>query len=237
MANNAYLINSAIFSNSIEELNEKGEKFTILATGSNRIPVPWFFGFDHDDLKPAEFHSKEDSGEKVSFKFQAPCATQEKVLSNIVLSKELFIQFCGDETLGEQYWAKAVADLENLEYPYISLHPLEVFYLNDPEEEAVEFNKSFTRTAKSFPSIELLSFYQKGHLPYDLIEFYADPNLSDQNRRKNSAALDMGIKGVDTSSWIKQKASSVPAPENELAANLIKSKPANQTNKPWWRIW
>ncbi|WP_171045319.1 hypothetical protein [Pseudoalteromonas rubra] len=56
MANNAYLVNSDVLSNSIAMLEEKGEKFEILATGSNRIPVPWFFGFDQDDLKPAEYN-------------------------------------------------------------------------------------------------------------------------------------------------------------------------------------
>src|SRR6187551_402243 len=111
MANNAYLINSSIFSNSIEELKEKDEKFEILATGSNRIPVPWFFGFDQDDLKPAEFNYEDDNGEKVSFKFQAPCAPKEKVLANMVARKALFIEFSGDEVLGEEYWAKAVSDL------------------------------------------------------------------------------------------------------------------------------
>ena len=73
MANNAYLINSSIRSNSIEELQEKNNNFEILATGSNRIPVPWFFCFDEGDLKSAEFNYEEDDGEKVSFKFQAPC--------------------------------------------------------------------------------------------------------------------------------------------------------------------
>lgn len=236
MANNAYLINSVICSNSIVELKEKDDKFEILATGSNRIPVPWFFGFDQDDLKPAEFNYEKDDGEKVSFKFQAPCAAKEKVLSNIVARKELFIEFCGDEELGEEYWRKAVSDLENLEHPFISLHPLEVLYLNDPEEEAIEFNKSFTGTSQSFSSIELLSFYQKGHLPYGLVEFYANPYLSDENKRKNSAALDMGIKGVDTSSWVKPKVAEVQ-PEKDVATKPAKGKVVKQTKKPWWKIW
>lgn len=236
MANNAYLINTNIFSGSIDEIIQKDDKYKILATGSNRIPVPWFFGFDPDDLQPAEYNYENYSGETGTFKYHAPCALKEKVLANIVARKALFIEFCGDEVLGEEYWKKAVSDLENLEHPYIFLHPLEVFYLNNPEEEAAEFDKSFTATAQSFASIELLSFYQKGHLPYGLVEFYANPYLSDDNKRKNSAALDMGIKGVDTSSWEKPEEAEAQLKQEEPtgAASETSLAPAK---KPWWKFW
>lgn len=236
MANNAYLINTVIFSSSIDEIMEKDDKYKILATGSNRIPVPWFFGFDKDDLKPAEYNYHDYYGEKVSFKYQAPCASKEKVLSNIVARKELFIEFCGDKALGEEYWEKAVSDLQNLEHPFIFLHPLEVLFLNNPEEEAIEFNKSFTATSHSFASIELLSFYQKGHLPYGLVEFYANPYLSDDNKRKNAAALDMGINGVDISSWVKPTATDTQ-PEQADSSKSNEEPKKEQNKKPWWKIW
>lgn len=230
MANRAYFINSSICSNSIEELQEKDPTFNVVATGSNRIPVPWFFGFDQADLMPAEFNYETYDGEQRSLKFQAPCARTEKVLSNLIARKSLFIEFCEDEALGTEYWAKAVADIQSVALPYLSLHPLEVLFLNNPEEEAIEFNKSFTGTCASFPSIELLSFYQKGHLPYSLIEFYANPSLQDEQKRKNSAAFDMGIQGVDTSSW-------VPKNVAVAVADPMQQSQHAQTKKPWWKIW
>ncbi|XQF91532.1 hypothetical protein ACOBV8_22190 (plasmid) [Pseudoalteromonas espejiana] len=59
----------------------------------------------------------------------------EKVLSNIAARKELFIEFCGDEALGENTGRKLFSDLENVEHPFISLH-LEVLYLNDPRRRS-----------------------------------------------------------------------------------------------------
>ncbi|TMP28488.1 hypothetical protein CWB99_11280 [Pseudoalteromonas rubra] len=116
------------------------------------------------------------------------------------------------------------------------MHPLEVLFLNDPDEEANEFNKSFSGTAQSFPSIESLSFYQQGHLPYGVVEFYANPSLSDRSKCNNSAALDMGIDGVDTSSWVQPVAVEAPR-ESEATTTQTTEKVVKLKKKPWWKIW
>jgi len=46
----------------------------------------------------------------------------------------------------------------------------------------------------------------------------------------------MGIKGVDTSSWVKPKVAEV-LPEKEVTTKPAKGKVVKQTKKPWWKIW
>ncbi|MBW0278492.1 MULTISPECIES: hypothetical protein [Shewanella] len=229
MANNAYLINSELMSGCIETLIEKAEPYDVVATGSNQIPAAWFFCFEAADLQPAEYNYTSDEDEPGVFKFMAPCTTKERALANIIASKHLFVEFCGHEAIAEEYWAKAVSDLQDLKYPYLSMHPLEVFFLNDPDEDAITFNQCFTRTAESFSGIAELSFYDKNLVPYGLVELYANPYLSDRYRCRNSSSLDMGIKGVDTSSW-------VPMPETPATKETQAPMPL-QREKPWWKFW
>lgn len=225
MSNNSYLVNCTLKTANSAEVQAEGAQFKVLSTGANKIPVPWFFCFQEEDLVDVHDEMENSAGEKVIFTYKAPVTEVEKAIQNLKNSKALMIAFCKNEALGLQYWEKAMSDLEGLEYPYLMLDPQEVFYLNDPDEEAKEFIKCFSRDEHAFKSIELLTFYQADALPYELIEFYASKRLSDSARIKNSVSMDMGINSVDTSSWVEPQSD---APEVKIA---------QQARRPWWKFW
>ncbi|MBT1443770.1 hypothetical protein KJI95_04415 [Shewanella sp. JM162201] len=246
MANNAYLINSVIHSSDIVEILERGEAYEVLSTAGNQIPVIWYFCFEASDLIANQYHCVDDDESPFVLNYMAPCTTKERAQANLFASKSLVIEFCGDEKLGEQYWEKAVADLQDMPYPYLSLHPIEVLFLNDPDVEAATFAKGFSRSRDSFDAMAELAFYDSSLPPVSLVELYRNPYL-DRLRARNASALDMGVKGIDSFGWAQSP--DAKGPDTTSAAdNADKAPPPaisqHQTDaaitkpsKPWWKFW
>ncbi|MDK1286647.1 hypothetical protein [Pseudoalteromonas umbrosa] len=227
MSNNAYLVNCEKKTACSENVYSSDIKYKLLATGANKVPVPWFFCFQEQDLVDVTSEMESSSGEKEVFTYKAPVLEVEKAIENLKNSKELMIAFCQDEVLGTQYWERAVADFKSLTYPYIFLDPLEVFYLNDPEEEAKEFLKCFSRDENAFKSIKILTFYNENVLPYEVAELYGNSELDDFARTCNSASMDMGLDldSGDASSKVEQESEQVKPDEKA------------QNKKSWWKFW
>ncbi|MAD90407.1 MAG: hypothetical protein CMK64_11940 [Pseudoalteromonas sp.] len=200
MSNRAYLVGTSIHCSSINQLDMSA--YEVLAEGSNMIPVPWFFCFNGTDLQPADLQYQNDDLNEIStIPMCVPCAPTSEVLSNLLERKALFVDFIGDPYLGEEYWRKAVNDIQSVQHEYISIHPLEVFLLNDVEESSLIFNKCFEAAPSSFESIEQLSNFDSDSKCYSVLDFYSNSNLKNIKQKRNSSAMDMGIAGIDTSTW------------------------------------
>ncbi|MBQ4839598.1 hypothetical protein [Pseudoalteromonas luteoviolacea] len=227
MSNNAYLINCEKKTACAAEVYSSNVKYKVIATGVNKVPVPWFFCFQEQDLVDVKSELESSSAEQEIFSFKAPVIEVEKAIENLKNSKELMIAFCQDDVLGTQYWERAVADFKSLTYPYIFLDPLEVLYLNVPEEEAKEFIKCYSRDENAFKSIKRLTFYNENILPYDVAQFYGNSQLDDFARTCNSASMDMGLESEleDTSSGVEQE------PEQ------LKAEEKAENKKSWWKFW
>ena len=142
---------------------------------------------------------------------------------NIMLARELFTEFCGNQVVGEHFWQKALDDLNSVTMPYLMLEVSEIMFLNDVAQEATRFSRSFSRTAASFEDIAWFANYSPDICPYPLGHLYQAVPDNDDERLQNTIALDMAL--------------NAPSAELNITIATDVSEPAASKKKPWWRFW
>jgi hypothetical protein len=228
MSNRAYLFNTALLTSDRDEIEsarvERGIEYAEADEAANRIPIPWLYCFREADLRPVQAEYYIGPEEVCYVPVRIPCTTVVMARENMQHSLPFFRQIVGDTAVADGYWKGAMDKLASLPLPYLTMHPTEVFCLNDAEEEAAAFAKCFCGTEASIPFVKRLSFYVDGFAPYTIEEFFSSSpeRLDNQARTDNAAALIMGA--PDYLYWRRRDEANV--------ADTPASAP-----KPWWKLW
>ena len=116
--------------------------------------------------------------------------------------------------------------LADLPFQYLTIDPVEVLFLNDPNEEAAALANCLRGTPDTIALIKRLAFIDGDYLPYTFQEFFGGPAeaLDHDARNNNSAALDPGYTACEYRIVYRPEASALPAP-------------AEMRRKPWWKLW
>lgn len=238
MANRSYIWNTATPDanpwNHLDGLNQ-GIEFVEIADASNRIPVPWlccFRGAELDKVSiPLEPH---DNGfEPEPLIFELPWIEVSTAQKNLQGSLHIFQELTGDLLLGEGYWDYACRGLVDFPLPYLVLNPIDVFFMNDPLEEAEKFARCLREPSGSMELIKHLSFFNEYFPAFPAHDFYTLPfsELNHQARLESSRALDAAYLGKNNWYWHRAIEQKHTPPEPPVQNKVTREK------KQWWRLW
>lgn len=193
MGNRAYLYSSTVNSADLSFYNAKnsrdGKAFVIASEATNLIPVAWLCCFSSEDLVEQEFVWKDWEENSHSLSVAIPSVSKDRSIERLAQSMEIFISLASDEKIGREYWQHAMSQLKKAPYDYLVLNPIEVFFLNDPEEEMRTFKDALSLSESKRESIKRLCFFEDGSHPYPVNELMRNPNLERGPRLKNANAL------------------------------------------------
>lgn len=210
MSNRAYLINAALLSGDPAELKASlasdGPEYVEVAEAANRIPVPWLCCFREADLQPVSVELTDFEGNKTPFRFSAPRTEVSTAISNLEAALPIFEALAGSAEVGRAYWQAALDGLRELPLPYLTLDPIDVLLMNDPDDEADAFSKCLSGKLDSIPDLKRMSFFEDGSEPYSLSDYLSKSpeELEDQARSGNSAALDAMFTAPEYRLWHKR---------------------------------
>ena len=223
MSNNAYFYATAAKVTSVDALHEQHIEYQEVGVAAYRIPVPWFFCFSAEDIYPYSQSCTNLAGESSDVCCYVAVVDTTTARQNIMLARELFTEFCGNTVVGDHFWQKALDDLNSVTMPYVMLEVSEIMFLNDLEEGAARFSRSFSRTVASFEDIAWFANYTPNTCPYPLGHLYQAVPDNDDERLQNTVALDMAL--------------NAPSAELNITITTEVSKAAAGKKKPWWRFW
>jgi uncharacterized membrane protein YhaH (DUF805 family) len=195
MSNRAYLYNTSVATSDPallrQKLSEPGFDFAEVACGVYMLPIPWLCCFRLSDLQGFKYQMGDDEDVSV-VDIALPVVSVQQALTNLRATLPLFISIAGDEKLGKAYWQEAVHFLESLPLPYLTIDPIEVMFMVEPDEFAQQLHDALTGDASAVQSLKELSGYIDGALPYPPDVLYAVPTNLNESRRVNTVALDIG---------------------------------------------
>lgn len=195
MSNNAYLLNTSTPISDpyrLAELrNEPGNDYLEVSCAAYRIPVPWLLCFRATDLQTVEIPMDDDEGDSRILRVQLPCTRVELAKENLQEALPVFVRLANDEALGKEYLDFALKALSVYPLPYLSLNPMEVAFMDDPEPYMETMERAIEG---SITDVAELSCLSEGATPYPLDIFYTVPSRDhfDASRIESSIALDIG---------------------------------------------
>lgn len=151
MANRAYLLNTKILSNNefalLAEQPGTEEQYLEIAEAAYRVPVLWMCCFRSEDLRTyaptrAELYDDDDTDPgEVAYERLVPCTTVAAAVRNLRASRSLVEAVARDaskdpEELALDKWEDAIAALQKLPFPYLTVVVHEVV---QSEEEHASF--------------------------------------------------------------------------------------------------
>ncbi|MCC8996066.1 MAG: hypothetical protein LM517_03195 [Nitrosomonas sp.] len=231
MSNRAILLNTEILSCDRRELEKArrtlGASYVEIGQAANRIPVPWLCCFRTADLHPVEVEHKTGPSSFDVLRLSLPCTTVSAARERLSDSLPLYIAIVGNTVIAEDYWRYAMEGLADLPFQYLTIDPVEVLFLNDPNEEATALANCLRGTSDTIALIKRLAFIDGDYPPYTFQEFFNGPAeaLDDDARNNNSAALDPGYSAPEYRTVYGPEASALPP------------APAEMRRKPWWKLW
>ena len=217
MSNDALLVNTQDGRAKYYD-DDKPSEYIVVAEGVYRIPIPCFFCFQESDLYPFRYRYDEFEAS-----LTIPFTNTKSALQNLNAAKSLMREICGDEEVADGYWEFATKNFVDFRYDYMIMNYLDIFHGAEWDDDA--FRQCFSRTKSAFTEIKNFAGYDEKCLPYAIDEFYTKkPDLLEQDRNNNSAALDFGL--VKPSHRFDVSSSVVESPSED-----------NSQRRPWWMFW
>lgn len=253
MANRAYLLNTSILTSDPQALRlglSHGNEYVEIADAAYRIPLPWLCCFRGAPLYkvsvPIEPKSVED--QPTPLIIELPCIDVATAQQNLRASLHIFQEVAGDAATGEGYWRHACDGLADLPLPYLTLNPIEVLFMSDPVEEALNLATCIRSTSPPISLLNALSKPWDGFVAFSAEDFYSRPmsELDHKARLQSSRALAAAYLDRDRRFWHRTTASvaNVPSESETFSpppAGLIvpvgQKKNVLLERRPWWRVW
>ena len=195
MSQRHYLLNTSINSSNCETLNNSlasnSGQVVEIAECVNSIPLPWFACFRQSDLRPC---TVEMSSETMDI--MVPTVDLQTAIANLKDALPLFEEFTGEQKYSLEYWQSATAELSKLPLPFLTMDIGEMLMNSEASELIDKMTTALGRTSEALNVIKQFFLeYDEGVLPYGRVAFYANEGITDQNKVRNTIALDVAIVG------------------------------------------
>jgi hypothetical protein len=163
MSNNAYLLNTPSL---VSDLNALEGEWLGVASGCYRIPAPWFYMFDSADLGSSTISyqaSDDDAGEREYRTVKAvmlnPATSVAEAKSRLMGASRMFEASAVDASVVREYWDQAIAHLDSLPFPYLTIDAAEILLMQDVKESAEEFARAFGNEAQAVELVKKFSCF------------------------------------------------------------------------------
>jgi hypothetical protein len=187
MANRAALLNSAVLSSDIYGLNENagkpGNDLITFCEAAYRIPIPWLCCFRQQDLRTAIIPMDADDSafdepavtstqvplapsRPASEELPIPCTSVAQALLNLEQARPLMVEIAGNADIARDYYDEMVYYLKALPLPYLTMDPLEVVFMSDPNEWRRNIVGALSGTPSAIPYLKRLSCFEDGTKPH-----------------------------------------------------------------------
>jgi hypothetical protein len=193
MANRALFLNTKLASSDPDALHTglttAGNDYVEVAEAAYRIPVPWLCCFRQENLKPIKVRLSARS-----LDLQLPFCTRIAAIQNLERALPIFEHITGEQALARKFWHHAYRRVQEFPLPYVTIDPIEVMLMTDPEGDMRRLSAALSGTAEAITHLKYLSGYEDGILPYapDILYAVSGPKPLEA-RTTNTLALDIGL--------------------------------------------
>lgn len=193
MSQRHYLLNTSIDSSDCGALNKalasEGGKVVEVAECVTSVPLPWFACFRSNDLRPCTVQMSSGPSD-----IMVPCVDLPTAIANLHEALPLFEALTGEKNYARQYWQSAIDDLRKLPLAFLTMDIGEMLMNCEAEELVTKMTTALGRNSDAIAVMkEFFLEYDTNTLPYERSAFYANQDITDKIRIRNTIALDAAI--------------------------------------------
>jgi hypothetical protein len=191
MSNGADLLNTP---SRVADLSTLEGEWLGVAGARARIPIPWFCMFDSSDLEPCTISYQSYApvdGKPMSRLVKAvilnPSSSVADSKLKLAKSRRIFETLAADATIGHEYWAAAMSQLDRLPLPFLTIDATEILVMDDVKMSTDEFARAFGNDAKAIDLIKKFSCIEDDPSDAALESGFFDPQYRSRSTRTAEA--------------------------------------------------
>lgn len=211
MSQRHYLLNTSINSSDYDTLNkalaDPSEKVIEVAECNYSLPLPWLACFRVDDLRTCTVPMS--SGR---LDIMVPCVDLQTAKANLRNALPLFEALTSEKIYAHAYWQNAIEELEKLPLPFLTMDIGEMLMSYEAEDLNAKLRTALGRNAEAIEVIKQHFIeYDNKQIPYDRSAFYANQEINDEIRIRNTIALDAAIQSNGNARTFRTEVKPEPA--------------------------